>query len=198
MIHSSWVYVDDWILMIRRLISDIYIAEVSSAHNVCAKDHYLAIVSTIVETDNPQIEIKPGLDLLGPILDKSLSPLNYIDGRFVSVTDLYVPNEDGTKDHCYISKSYDATSHFETTTDDVKDIYRRIMGKPLIVKEKLRPTQVRSFHSIFNTFSPLLLFSLVFRLDSPLRIALVLNEYSCRMVLIRRRRNRIRFRSEQA
>ena len=60
----------------------------------------------------------------------------------MSVTDLYVPNEDGTKDHCYISQSYDATSHFETTTDDVKDIYRRIMGKPLIVKEKLRPTQV--------------------------------------------------------
>jgi Rab GDP dissociation inhibitor len=53
--------------------SDIYIAEVSSAHNVCAKNHYLAIVSTIVETDNPQIEIKPGLDLLGPILDKYLT-----------------------------------------------------------------------------------------------------------------------------
>jgi Rab GDP dissociation inhibitor len=49
---------------------DIYIAEVSAAHNVCAKNHYLAIVSTIVETDNPHIEIKPGLDLLGPILDK--------------------------------------------------------------------------------------------------------------------------------
>jgi Rab GDP dissociation inhibitor len=109
---------------------DIYIAEVSAAHNVCAKNHYLAIVSTVVETDNPHIEIKPGLDLLGPILDK-----------FVAVTDLYEPIADGTKDHCYISKSYDATSHFETTTDDVKDIYHRIMGKPLIVKEKLRPTQ---------------------------------------------------------
>jgi hypothetical protein len=58
------------------------------------------------------------------------------------VTDLYVPIDDGTKDHCYISKSYDATSHFETTTDDVKDIYLRIMGKPLIIKEKMRPTQV--------------------------------------------------------
>ena len=61
----------------------------------------------------------------------------------MSVTDLYVPIEDGTKDHCYISKSYDATSHFETTTDDVKDIYTRIMGKPLIIKEKMRPTQVK-------------------------------------------------------
>ena len=60
----------------------------------------------------------------------------------MAVTDLYVPLEDGTKDHCYISQSYDATSHFETTTDDVKDIYSRIMGKPLIIKEKMRPTQV--------------------------------------------------------
>jgi Rab GDP dissociation inhibitor len=84
-----------------------------------------------VETDNPQIEIRPALNLLGPILD-----------QFTSVTDLYVPADDGTKDHCYISKSYDATSHFETTTDDVKDIYQRITGKPLVIKEKLRPTQV--------------------------------------------------------
>ena len=63
----------------------------------------------------------------------------------MSVADLYVPIEDGTNDCCYISRSYDATSHFETTTDDVKDIYRRVMGKPLIVKEKLRPTQVSSY-----------------------------------------------------
>ena len=34
--------------------------------------------------------------------------------------------------HCFsffkvfISKSYDATSHFETTCEDIKDIYKRI------------------------------------------------------------------------
>jgi len=50
--------------------NDIYIAGVSSSHNVCDKDHYLAIVSTIVETNNPQEEILPGLALLGPIVDK--------------------------------------------------------------------------------------------------------------------------------
>jgi len=43
---------------------------VSSAHNVCAKDIYVAIVSTIVETDVPEREIIPGLELLGPIFDK--------------------------------------------------------------------------------------------------------------------------------
>ena len=46
---------------------------VSSTHNVCAKDVYVAIVSTIVETDKPELEIAPGLSLLGPIYDKSVS-----------------------------------------------------------------------------------------------------------------------------
>ncbi|CAE7219449.1 unnamed protein product, partial [Rhizoctonia solani] len=47
--------------------NDIYIAMVSSTHNVCAKENYVAIVSTIVETDRPEQEIVPGLNLLGPI-----------------------------------------------------------------------------------------------------------------------------------
>jgi Rab GDP dissociation inhibitor len=41
---------------------------------------------------------------------------------------------DGKKDNIFISKSYDATSHFETTTDDVKDIYRRCTGSELVVE----------------------------------------------------------------
>ena len=49
---------------------DIYVAMVSSTHNVCAKDIYVAIVSTIVETDKPELEIAPGLNLLGPIYEK--------------------------------------------------------------------------------------------------------------------------------
>jgi len=101
-------------------------------------------------------------------------PVSY--GRFVSVTDLYVPNEDGTKDHCYISKSYDATSHFETTTDDVKDIYRRIVGKPLVVKEKLRPTQVPripfcTLSSLHRTILPVVIYILpCTRLCSPANV----------------------------
>jgi len=60
--------------------------------------------------------------------------------RFVDVTDLYEPLESGKHDHVYISKSYDATSHFETTTDDVMDIYLRIEGRPLVLKK--RPSAV--------------------------------------------------------
>jgi len=49
---------------------DIYIAEVSGTHNICAKDVYIAQVSTIVETSTPELELRPGLELLGPIYDK--------------------------------------------------------------------------------------------------------------------------------
>lgn len=41
------------------------------------------------------------------------------------------PLEDGRNNGLYIARSYDATSHFETVCDDVKDIYFRYSGKPL-------------------------------------------------------------------
>lgn len=41
------------------------------------------------------------------------------------------PAESGERDHVYISKSYDASSHFETVCDDVKDLYFRITKSPL-------------------------------------------------------------------
>lgn len=52
------------------LRSDIYIAAVSSAHNVAAPNVWIAIVSTIVETSVPEREILPGLQLLGNVVDK--------------------------------------------------------------------------------------------------------------------------------
>ncbi|KAI0286917.1 rab GTPase activator [Russula aff. rugulosa BPL654] len=104
---------------------DIYIAMVSSTHNVCAKDVYLAIVSTIVETDVPEREIIPGLQLLGPIHEK-----------FVSVSSLYTPIADGKADNIFITRSYDATSHFETVVDDVHDVWKRIVGKDLVLKKR--------------------------------------------------------------
>jgi Rab GDP dissociation inhibitor len=50
--------------------SDIYVCCVSATHNVASQGWFLAIVSTTVETNNPEQEIKPGLDLLGPIEQK--------------------------------------------------------------------------------------------------------------------------------
>ncbi|KAL2356535.1 GDP dissociation inhibitor [Cryomyces antarcticus] len=111
--------------------NDIYIAMVSSAHNVCPKGYYIAIVSTIAEGDsNHHLELQPGLDRLGRIEEKFMGP----------PIPLYEPLESGVNDHVFISKSYDATSHFETTTDDVRDVYRRAQGEELVV-EGLRDGQ---------------------------------------------------------
>ncbi|OQO02630.1 hypothetical protein B0A48_12158 [Cryoendolithus antarcticus] len=108
---------------------DIYIAMVSSAHNVCPKGYYIAIVSTIAETEaNHHLELAPGLERLGRIEEKFM-------GKPIPI---YEPLESGEKDNVFISRSYDATSHFETTTDDVRDIYQRAAGEELKV-EGLKP-----------------------------------------------------------
>ncbi|CAK7262849.1 Rab GDP dissociation inhibitor alpha [Sporothrix epigloea] len=105
--------------------NDIYVACVSSAHNVCPKGYWIAIVSTIAETSaNHHLELQPGLDRLGKIEEQFMG----------TPVPLYEPIESGTNDNIFISKSYDATSHFETTTDDVKDIYRRCTGQELVVE----------------------------------------------------------------
>jgi Rab GDP dissociation inhibitor len=104
---------------------DIYVAILSSSHFVCAKGHYIAIISTVIETDQPHVEIEPAFKLLGPRED-----------TLMGIAELYEPISDGTSDNVYISKSYDATSHFETTTDDVEDLYFRITGKKLELKKE--------------------------------------------------------------
>jgi len=96
---------------------DIYVSCVSATHMVSAKGFYLALVATTVETSNPEAELRPGLDLLGPIKEK-----------FVSVSDQLEPEDLGAASQIFVSKTYDPTSHFETTCIDVLDIFRRATG----------------------------------------------------------------------
>jgi len=105
--------------------SDIYISVVSTTHNVCDANKFIATVSTTVETENPVQELEPGIKLLGPVLE-----------QFINIEDTYEPLEDGTKDKVFLTSSYDATSHFETTCFDVLNIYKRITGKDLDLTPK--------------------------------------------------------------
>ena len=57
---------------------------VSSAHAVCAKGLFIAMISTTVETQNPELEIKPALEMLGDVLE-----------MFVNVSPIYEPTDDG-------------------------------------------------------------------------------------------------------
>ncbi|CAM6096352.1 unnamed protein product [Calypogeia fissa] len=100
--------------------SDVYVFCCSFSHNVAPKGKYIAFVSTEAETDRPEIELEAGLRLLGPI-----------EERIIDIYDRYEPVNDWTLDNVFISKSYDPTTHFETTVADVLQMYTRITGKVL-------------------------------------------------------------------
>ena len=63
---------------------DIYVSCVSYSHNIAAKGFFVASVSTYVETANPERELQPGIDLLGPVLEK-LVPVTNVRHAPVSI-----------------------------------------------------------------------------------------------------------------
>jgi Rab GDP dissociation inhibitor len=105
--------------------NDIYVMMVSSTHRVAFKDKYICIVSTTVETNEPIREIQPALNLLGPI-----------DYQFNQITDLIEVDGTTNDQNIFVTKSYDATSHFESVANDVFTMFERITGKKLELKEE--------------------------------------------------------------
>ena len=74
--------------------NDVYVAIVSSAHAVCPKGYWIAIVSTIAESSaNHHLELKPGLERLGRIEEQFMGP----------PIPLYEPLESGVKDNVFLS-----------------------------------------------------------------------------------------------
>ena len=106
--------------------SDVYVFCCSYSHSVVAKNKWVAFVSTRLEGPPAKAadELAAGLALLGPV-----------EYTFLSVSDVFEPLATGQHDGCYISKGYDETSHFEGLTADVLDLYTRITGKQLDLKE---------------------------------------------------------------
>jgi RAB protein geranylgeranyltransferase component A len=71
-----------------------------------------------------------------PQNSSSFDPTGRANLRFVSITPLYAPTSPGTSENIFITKSYDATSHFETVVDDVFDVWQRVKGEPLVLKKR--------------------------------------------------------------
>jgi len=100
--------------------NDIFVCALDHSLQVSAQGVTIAIVSTIAEKPTPDEDVAGGLQLLGPILK-----------RFTSVTTTYETTGDGNADKCFISKSFDGTSHFEADCDDLLSLYKRITGEDL-------------------------------------------------------------------
>lgn len=97
--------------------NDIYIAITSAAHGATSEPWFLAIASTIVETEDANSELQPALSVLAPI-----------EQIFYEKSSIVEPVHDGSVSKLFITKSYDASSHFETTCNDIVGLYKRITG----------------------------------------------------------------------
>jgi len=113
--------------------NDVYIGCVSHAHNVAADGKFIVICSTTVETSNPEAELQVAFDTIGPVME-----------RFIAVEDLYEPKDSGASTGIFITSSYDATSHFETTCDDILNVYRRVTGQDLDLSKLPNPKDAQA------------------------------------------------------
>jgi len=108
--------------------NDIFIAVLNYTHCVVKKGYYLAIISTMVETKEPQAELKPAFDIIGSVLE-----------TFITIADLYEPVDTTFSDGIFISTSFDPLSHFEQDTEDVIELYKKITGKVLSLESNEEP-----------------------------------------------------------
>lgn len=111
--------------------NDIYITMLSSKHGVIKDGKYVALVSTQVETDDPEKEVEVAVNLLGEV-----------DNKFTEIFDTYETCDDGTKDNVFVSTSYDATSHFESASHNVMTMWKCITGEDLDLTVK--PDEMRN------------------------------------------------------
>lgn len=50
---------------------------------------------------------------------------------FVSVSETFEPVSEGHDTNLWITSSYDATSHFESASEEILDMYQKIVGEKL-------------------------------------------------------------------
>merc|ERR1719291_798267 len=115
--------------------NDLYLFFGGGCHKVAPVNKYVAFLSTKIENEYPEgtspdavaaKELSAGLVLLQASKPTKL---------FYDMYNIMDPLSDGCTDKVFISKSFDPTSHFESAIKDVLEIYERITGAPLEMKE---------------------------------------------------------------
>jgi len=98
--------------------NDIYVMSIGNTHGVCKKDFFIAIISSMQEHPNVDVDLAVAFETLGPIRYK-----------FETKEDLYVAANGNGEDNIFVTNTLDSTSHFETATENVLEIYKAITGK---------------------------------------------------------------------
>lgn len=81
-----------FIICVQSALHGRYLFCCSYYHKVAPKGKFIAFVSTEAETNDPQSELKPGIDLLGPV-----------DEILFEIYDRYEPVNKPALDNCFIS-----------------------------------------------------------------------------------------------
>ena len=98
--------------------NDIYIVVLNYSNCVCKNGFYLAIISTIIETNEPYQEINIAKSIIGNILEE-----------FITISDIYEPIDTNFEDNIYITSSFDSFIHFQYDIENVLEIYEKITGE---------------------------------------------------------------------
>lgn len=114
--------------------NDLYLFCCTSTHKVAPAGKYVAFLSTYVEGDvGGASPSEIGLQQLEKGLGLFSEPLEVFYDVYDERAPIGAAELDATG--VFISKSYDPTSHFETAIDDVLDLYKRITGSELELKD---------------------------------------------------------------
>lgn len=92
--------------------------QLGATHGVCKKGFFIVIISTTKEKENFDEDMQEAFDIVGKILY-----------RFDIEEEMYEAKD--YSDNIFITSSLDATSHFESSAEDVCNVYKAITGKEL-------------------------------------------------------------------
>ena len=108
--------------------NDVYLFCGSSTLKVAPEGKYIVFVSTNVEgpTEGMSAEAVAQREL-----SAGLAQVKGIVRIFYDMYDMMVPKSTGEKERCFLTQSFDPTTHFETAITDVLAVYKRITGKEL-------------------------------------------------------------------
>lgn len=112
-------------------VHDMYICMSSFQHNVAAAGKYIAVCSATVQENDAKDDAKNW----DP--DQILAPCYALCGEFIKKFSWFSESweqsdySDSKTTGCYITKTYDATTHFATSITEILRIYQSITGEAL-------------------------------------------------------------------
>jgi len=129
--------------------TDVYLSMISYHHRVAAEGKFVAVMSALVEGKEMKEDDQKGVEAgCRRELADALKLLEKVDQLFFWVSNSYVAVNDSKADQCFISSSYDATTHFEQTTTEVLELYERITGSKIDLTIPTDPSKLADPDSI--------------------------------------------------